>query len=386
MDFNFTHFKKYLTETYFTHNPELAENLSETLVSPFVLQGSKSWLNQAQDIVSDLHKLSRSSSYVKQLSKELPWEKVQPTPSLFSSLDVHVDENNDLKIIEVNTNASMYLITEALYRFHRLKEFSEAKQDLIHSFEKTFSEKIKQNALCLIADENMDKQALTVGFAIFKHFFQQQWPLRCEVVDVNELSLKENQIFWREQPVDMIYNRYCDFYLQHHSALRQAYLDNKTLISPNPRGYALLADKNRMLMWSEDFFKGLTEQENLPLPHLQKALPKIYQVTDPEKFWQQRKKFFFKPPQSYGSKAVYNGKSMSRTMYERVINDAYLAQETIPAPKVDFNHQNEKITFKYDLRFYFFEDKVQLAVARLYQGQLTNAQTPFGGLAPVKFL
>lgn len=386
MSFIFNNFKQHLTKIYFSRNPELTENLSETLISPFVLEGSKKWLKQAQDIVSDLYKLSQSSYYLEQIRRELPWDQVQQTPSMFCSLDVHVDKQDNLKIIEINTNASMYLITTELYRFHNLSEFSQAKPELIRSFEKTFGDKIKQDALCLIVDENMKEQALTVGFSIFKSFFEQQWPIKCEVIDVDELTIQEEQIHWQNKPVDMVYNRYCDFYLEHHSALRQAYLNNKTLISPNPKGYALLADKNRMLMWNEDFFEQLKKQESLSLPHLQSALPQIFQVNDKDKFWQERKKYFFKPPQSYGSKAVYNGKSMSRTMYERVINDAYLAQETIPAPKVNFDYQGEQKNFKYDLRFYFFEDTVQLAVARLYQGQLTNAKTPFGGLAPVKFL
>jgi hypothetical protein len=39
--------------------------------------------------------------------------------------------------------------------------------------------------------------------------------------------------------------------------------------------------------------------------------------------------------------------------------------------------------FKLDLRNYAYAGKVQLVVARLYQGQTTNFRTPGGGFAPV---
>jgi len=40
--------------------------------------------------------------------------------------------------------------------------------------------------------------------------------------------------------------------------------------------------------------------------------------------------------------------------------------------------------FKYDVRCYVYEGRVQLVIARLYQGQTTNFRTPGGGFALVR--
>ena len=44
----------------------------------------------------------------------------------------------------------------------------------------------------------------------------------------------------------------------------------------------------------------------------------------------------------------------------------------------------EGVDYKYDLRVYAFEGKVQLIGARLFQGQLMNFQTVGGGFAGVR--
>ena len=40
--------------------------------------------------------------------------------------------------------------------------------------------------------------------------------------------------------------------------------------------------------------------------------------------------------------------------------------------------------YKFDLRFYVYRDALQLMVARVYQGQVTNLRTPGGGFAAVR--
>ena len=40
--------------------------------------------------------------------------------------------------------------------------------------------------------------------------------------------------------------------------------------------------------------------------------------------------------------------------------------------------------FKFDVRCYVYDSKVQLIAARLYQGQTTNFRTPGGGFALVR--
>jgi hypothetical protein len=64
---------------------------------------------------------------------------------------------------------------------------------------------------------------------------------------------------------------------------------------------------------------------------------------------------------------------------------ASLVLDPLPAPEIDIPYDNQNLHFKYDLRFYFFEVEIHLGMARLYQGQVTNLQTPLGGLTPLEF-
>ncbi|HPI39612.1 MAG TPA: hypothetical protein PLJ21_02335, partial [Pseudobdellovibrionaceae bacterium] len=112
---------------------------------------------------------------------------------------------------------------------------------------------------------------------------------------------------------------------------------------------------------------------------LHKSIPKTIPLnpTTQEELWAQRKKFFFKPMNSYGSKSAYSGNGISSIKFQHLALENTLAQEFSPPGRQMHGDQE----FKYDLRFYAYEDQVQLVMGRLYQGQLTNFKTPLGGWA-----
>lgn len=184
-----------------------------------------------------------------------------------------------------------------------------------------------------------------------------------------------------------IYNRHTDFYLQNLPSIRKSHNSGAVLLSPHPWGYALYADKKRMMdLQNSSWCNGFSMDH---FPHLKMALLKTLpfsHFSSAEDLWQSRHSYFFKPSESYGSKSVYNGKSISRKKFDEIFSPDLLAQEVAPAPEVTFNNNGTSETFKYDLRFYFFKDKIQLAFARTYRGQLTNLQTPMGGHAPLVFI
>jgi hypothetical protein len=101
--------------------------------------------------------------------------------------------------------------------------------------------------------------------------------------------------------------------------------------------------------------------------------------------WNERKQMFLKPLRSFGAKQSFRGGSISRTAFDKVVDSDMLAQEFIPAPEITFDSALGPQTLKYDLRFYAYKDRIQSAVARLYQGQVTNLKTPMGGFAPIVF-
>ena len=89
--------------------------------------------------------------------------------------------------------------------------------------------------------------------------------------------------------------------------------------------------------------------------------------------------------QAFGAKQSYRGSSITRKNFDPMIDRGFIAQEFIPAPEKTFETPEGPKKFKYDLRFYAYQDRVQSAVARLYQGQVTNLQTKDGGFACIRF-
>lgn len=368
----FSQYQTHLRSNYSTLPSPLIDSLSPQLASPFVFPLKHKHLLEAQNIVKDLGQILQTAPNRK-------------NASILNSLDVHIDSNDQLKIIEINTNASSFLANAEHYECKKLSTFANAKADLKESFQTAFGSHLKAGNLFLIVDENPLQQNMYFEFLMFREFLQREFSVACEIASPQELSIdSEHQVIWNNQKVHGIYNRHTDFYFDHIPALKEASGFDKTLISPNPWTYQAIADKNRLVEWS---------QKELNLPHLQKALLKTLRFADfkdADDVWAQRSQFFFKPPNAYGSRSVYKGKSISRTVFNRIYSDEYLAQQIVPAPEVTFNYQNQDHTFKYDLRFYFFAHEkhahIQLAVARLYQGQLTNLQTPLGGLTPLEII
>ena len=107
------------------------------------------------------------------------------------------------------------------------------------------------------------------------------------------------------------------------------------------------------------------------------------EFADISEVWQKRKQLFFKPPQSYGGKGAYRGSSISRKVFNRVMSEDTLIQQYVPAPKITFESDETSADWKYDLRAYAYGGEVQMLVARIYQGQITNFSQAYGGYCPI---
>jgi uncharacterized circularly permuted ATP-grasp superfamily protein len=102
-----------------------------------------------------------------------------------------------------------------------------------------------------------------------------------------------------------------------------------------------------------------------------------------ERFWAERKRWFFKPAAGFGSRAAYRGDKLTKRVFEDILQGGYIAQEIAPPSEHPVLVEDESQVMKADIRAYVYQGRVQLFVARLYQGQTTNFRTPGGGFAPV---
>ena len=379
------HFLTLITRKYPILDSAILEPLSSNnLVSAHTIKLPKAVLQQAQDFVRAAFTLRKLPEYQKFLKPD--FEKrglLDPgNYSICMSYDFHVDETGNLKLIEINTNASFLALGTLLYESRGIPlpiaDFSmdEIRDNLLNELQLIGKKSIHPHIQ--IIDEKPQEQKLYIEFVVFQEIFKK-WGWKTEIVDSKLADLK----------ADLIYNRDTDFYLEkpEYQNLKQAWLKEEICLSPQPAEYMYLADKQRQIEWGT---AGFLEQMMLPendIRTLRKHLPTAREVTleNAEQLWLERKNIFFKPKRSFGAKHSYRGGSISRKAFEEIIDKDMLAQEFITAPEVDVQTPEGAKKMKYDLRFYAYKDRVQMAVARLYQGQVTNLRTEYGGFSCLEF-
>jgi hypothetical protein len=304
------------------------------------------------------------------------------------SYDFHLDGETP-RLLEINTNASGYLIADALYSMHaQSNPFPLAMNSLKKSFVEEFQRLgLEGSPHIAIIDEAPYEQKMFPEFLFYKSLFEK-WGHTASIHDTIDLAYRNGALFAMEKKIDFIYNRYCDFTLSDPSSeqLRRAYLEGACGFSPNPKEYILLADKRRLVPMSSDGWLETVATSDISIDAIRNVLIPTWhagEFADISEIWQKRKQLFFKPPQSYGGKAAFRGSSISRKVFNRVMIENTLIQQYVPAPKITFESDETAADWKYDLRAYAYGGEVQLLVARIYQGQITNFNQAYGGYCPI---
>lgn len=260
---------------------------------------------------------------------------------------------------------------------------SPLEEELVRSIKEEWSDFGSPRPLQRIAiiDENPKDQFFYPEFLLAQKLLKEKG-YQCEILDARELCWDGSSLFGGSfESIDLVYNRTTDFYLQNLEALREAYLNKAICLTPHPQEYHLSALKDRLIDLATDQSPDRTND----FRQLQSMIPRTWRLTD----WinetgaskAARKRVFFKPRNSFGGKAVYRGESISNKVFESLDPANYLVQEYVPAPEIEFGAEGR---FKYDLRFYFYKDRLQGYGARIYRGQVTNLREPGAGFASVE--
>ncbi len=295
------------------------------------------------------------------------------------------------RLIEVNTNAGggyIAWLSEAQAQGHDPIMLSPRIENrLFASFQKEwqdFSGGREELQRIALLDEDPQEQPLYPEMVACRDWLRQQG-LAAEIVAPEQVQADERGVFYQGQKIDLIYNRHCDFYLEaaEMAGLRNAYLSGSVCLSPNPFAYGLLADKRRMVLWSDRqalAALGLaTAEQDLLLQLVPQS--RLLGNCDPDQLWSERKKLIFKPVARFGSRGVLMGKSITRKRFAELEPDTTLVQQVVP-PSVEKAADGQD--FKVDLRLFVYRDRLLGVGARLYQGQVTNLRTEGGGFAPVR--
>ena len=366
-------------------------NYSQLPISPYCAELPRKTLRMMINLVHTLHQLSENKAYQAQLYPSLP-ETAQHHPqhhAVMMGYDFHLTATG-AKLIEVNTNAGGVWLASLAYHPNKTMFPKRLAEKLLHSFLSDFALFCKKKAaipnLLVIVDENPQNQFLYPEMRLFAQLFQNAG-IDCQIADPTELNYQHDGLYLNGKRVEMIYNRHCDFYLEtaSMSVVRQAWLNAQVCLSPNPFVYGLLADKRRMILWSDaEQLKTLNLSAQTEAI-LAETIPETRALADlsSEQAWQTRKQWVFKPDNGYGSRGVYSGDKLTTSKLAQLALENTLLQQRIPA---SITQITPELAFKTDFRLFVYRQQILAISARLYQGQVTNLRTENGGFAKVRVI
>jgi hypothetical protein len=368
---------------------------------------------------------------------------------VFMGYDFHLTEAGP-KLIEINTNAGGGLLNAYLLAAHgRVEEGARIREEYVAMFREEWRLERGETPLRRIAivDENPAEQFLAPEFALFKELFEQHG-IAAVIADPGEFESDGQQLLHAGQPIDLIYNRLTDFALDAtaNRQIRAIFESGGVVITPHPRAHALYADKRNLMQLSNEAALQALGVAEVTRQTLLAGIPKTVAVTPEqgEQFWAKRKRWFFKPPAGFGSRAAYRGDKLTKRVFEEILHGGYIAQEIalpseyavhlpplqggeggvsqstalrrlnglamqsqpsgrggdgangpslphpppnlppVPGDTGPLGHKGGgAVIMKADIRCYVYAGRIQLVAARLYQGQTTNFRTLGGGFAPV---
>lgn len=315
----------------------------------------------------------------------------------FMGYDFHLDEGGP-KLIEINTNAGGAFLNAALARAQKAccTELEQSfRQAQVDDFEAKVadmfrSEFVRQHGggslrRMAIVDDRPMEQYLYPEFVLAKQVLRRHG-LEAMIADASDLRYENGKLILDGNEIDLVYNRLVDFALERpeHAALRAAYRDGAVVVTPNPHNHALLADKRNLTLLSKPAAMaafGLPSDLRSRLA----GIPKTTMVTpgNADRLWAERNRLFFKPAGGHGSKAVYRGDKVTKSVWQDIARGGYVAQTFAPPSERMIQLDGALTSRKMDVRLYTYQGDLLLVAARLYQGQATNFRTPGGGFAAV---
>ena len=351
-------------------------------------------LKQMLRLVRLLFRLGQSDSYRRRVFPQLP-EVARFDPghaALMMGYDYHLTPDGP-RLIEVNTNAGggyiAWLSQQLAGKASPLYLSNRFQQRLLQSYLQEwhdFSGGERPLQRVVVVDEALDQQMLLPEMVGCCDWLCQHG-ITANVATPEQLQFKTEGVYFQNDKIDLIYNRHCDFFLETAALhdLRRAYLEKKICLSPNPFAYGLLADKRRMVLWSDsqalDDLELPSSDKQLLLDMVPKSL--ILANEDRDDIWRRRKKLIVKPVTKFGGRGVLMGRGITKKRFADLDPETTLVQDIVP-PSIESSEAGEE--YKIDYRLFVYRDHLLGVGARLYQGQVTNLRTAGGGFAPVKIV
>ena len=326
--------------------------------------------------------------------------KLDPGPKgVFMGFDFHVGDDGP-QLIEINTNAGGAMLNQALAHAQQAccaqivphlrptADLDTLDRRWLDSFQNEWvlQGRSGQPQRIAIVDEAPEQQYLHPEFLLFQHLFRSAG-IDTVICDPGELTFANGRLTHNGIPIDLVYNRLTDFYLQSPplAPLRAAYEVGAVVLTPSPRAHALYADKRNLALLSDPARLAALGVAQPTIDRLLAGIPRTLEVTpeEAEALWAARRGLFFKPASGFGSRATYRGDKLTQRVWQSILGGGYVAQKLALPSERRVRVDGAGSDLKLDIRAYAYGGSIQLLAARLYMGQTTNFRTPGGGFAPV---
>ncbi len=319
--------------------------------------------------------------------------------AVFMGYDFHLTPDGP-RLIEINTNAGGALLnglhTASLCDAVKLAclcselvPVETMRARIVATFEAELRAARSSASLRLvaIADDRPEEQFLRPEFELFRQLFALS-DIEAQVCDVRDLSYDGADLTLGGRRLDLVYLRDTDWRFEHERsrALRAAYLADAVVVTPSPREHHLLANKQRLTLFSSADVLQEIGATNDEIALLTAVIPetRLLDAMGLEDAWRTRREWVFKPAAAYASHAVYRGDKISRRKLEEIAQlGGFVAQRRVEPGEVAVVTGDGPRSMKFDVRAYAYRDEVLLLGARAYQGQVTNLRTPGGGFSAI---
>ena len=318
---------------------------------------------------------------------------------VFMGYDFHVTPAGP-RLIEINTNAGGALINglHTASRVDPVRLGCLCRELLpVEAMERSIVETFRAEhaaarpgvplARIAIVDEKPEAQFLRAEFDLLCELFARSG-IEARIADTQALVRSAGGLSIDGFRPDLVYLRDTDFQLEtpRTRALREAWLAGEVVVTPSPREHHLLADKRRLILFSSyDALRDLGVGED-DARFLAGVVPETHalETLGPQRAWETRREWVFKPSRAFGSRAVYRGDKLTRPKLAEILAVGdFVAQRAVAPGEVEVATSDGPRAMKFDVRAYAYRDRILLLGARVYQGQVTNMRTPGGGFSAI---
>ncbi len=365
----------------------------------FVAAGQLQTMAQVVRAVESIVAMPAYRSHVLAAAPAIARAGVAGPRGVFFGYDFHLGAG-PLGLIEINTNAGGAMLNTVLARAqraccpgmeHLLPGAAGAghfEQQMVDMFRREWQLAGRSRPLQTIAivDDAPQEQYLYPEFLLFQRLFARHG-IQAVIAAPASLVWRDGALWHGDVVIDLVYNRLTDFYLEQpaNAPLRDAWVEDATVLTPNPQTHALFANKRLLALFSDA--AGLSALgvpdavQKLLLAHVPRT--EVVDPADAQRLWDARRGLFFKPASGFGSRAAYRGDKLTRRVWQEILAGDYVAQAIVAPGERRVEPGDDLKPLKFDLRAYAYDGNVMWTAARLYQGQTTNFRTPGGGFAPV---